>query len=42
MITVTEPRIEERTARYESYLTNPQEQPDPAKWETEVAIKVAD
>lgn len=29
-------------ARYESFLTDPAEEPDPAKWETEVAIKVAD
>jgi effector-binding domain-containing protein len=27
--------------RYESFLTDPAEEPDPAKWETEVAIKVA-
>jgi effector-binding domain-containing protein len=29
-------------ARLESYLTDPAEEPDQAKWETEVAIKVAD
>ena len=29
-------------ARLESYLTDPQQEPDPAKWETEVAIRVAD
>jgi len=29
-------------ARLESYLTDPDEEPDPAKWETEVAIKLAD
>ena len=29
-------------ARYESYLTDPAEEPDPAKWETEVAIRLAD
>jgi effector-binding domain-containing protein len=29
-------------ARYESFLTDPNEQPDPAKWETEVAIRLAD
>ena len=29
-------------ARLESYLTNPNEEPDPTKWETEVAIRVAD
>jgi effector-binding domain-containing protein len=29
-------------ARYESYLTDPIEQPDPSKWQTEVAIRLAD
>ncbi len=29
-------------SRIESYLTDPAEEPDQAKWETEVAIKVAD
>jgi effector-binding domain-containing protein len=29
-------------ARYESYLTNPADEPDIAKWETEVAIRLAD
>jgi effector-binding domain-containing protein len=29
-------------ARLESYLTDPEEEPEQAKWETEVAIKVAD
>lgn len=29
-------------ARYESYLTDPAEQPDPTKFETEVAIRLAD
>jgi effector-binding domain-containing protein len=28
--------------RFESYLTDPAEEPDQAKWETEVAIKLAD
>ena len=28
-------------ARFESYLTDPREEPDPAKWETEVAIRLA-
>lgn len=28
--------------RYENYITDPAEEPDPNKWETEVAIKVAD
>jgi effector-binding domain-containing protein len=28
--------------RYESYLTDPDEEPDPKRWETEVAIRVAD
>ena len=29
-------------ARLESYRTDPNEEPDPTKWETEVAIRVAD
>jgi effector-binding domain-containing protein len=29
-------------ARYESFLTNPDEEPDRAKWQTEVAIRLAD
>jgi effector-binding domain-containing protein len=29
-------------ARYESYLTNPDDEPNQAKWETEVAIRLAD
>lgn len=29
-------------ARFESFLTNPNEEPDRAKWETEVAIRLAD
>ncbi len=29
-------------ARLESYLTNPADEPDQAKWETEVAIRLAD
>jgi effector-binding domain-containing protein len=28
--------------RYESYLTDPNEEPDPKKWQTEVAIRVTD
>ncbi|HXT36332.1 MAG TPA: GyrI-like domain-containing protein [Chloroflexota bacterium] len=28
-------------ARYESFLTDPQVEPDPKKWETEVAIRLA-
>jgi effector-binding domain-containing protein len=28
--------------RYESFLTNPDDEPDQAKWETEVAIRLAD
>lgn len=28
-------------SRIESYLTDPNDEPDPAKWETEVAIKLA-
>jgi effector-binding domain-containing protein len=30
------------SARYESYLTNPEEEPDQSKHETEVAIRIAD
>lgn len=29
-------------ARFESFLTNPDEEPNRAKWETEVAIRLAD
>ncbi len=29
-------------ARLESFLTDPRDEPDPAKWETEVAIRLAD
>jgi effector-binding domain-containing protein len=29
-------------SRYESFLTDPADEPDPADWETEVAIKLAD
>ncbi len=29
-------------ARYESFLTEQDEEPDPAKWDTEVAIRLAD
>jgi effector-binding domain-containing protein len=29
-------------ARLESFLTDPAQEPDPAKWETEVAIRLAD
>jgi effector-binding domain-containing protein len=29
-------------ARYESFLTEPEDEPDMAKWETEVAIRLAD
>ncbi len=29
-------------ARLEFYLTDPKDEPDPAKWETEVAIRLAD
>ncbi len=28
-------------SRFESFLTNPDEEPDPTKWETEVAIRLA-
>jgi hypothetical protein len=33
---------DEWTSRTEFYLTNPDEEPDSAKWETELAIKVKD
>jgi effector-binding domain-containing protein len=29
-------------ARFESYLTDPQQEPDSSKWQTEVAIRLAD
>lgn len=29
-------------SRYENYIKDPGDEPDPAKWETEVAIKLAD
>jgi effector-binding domain-containing protein len=29
-------------ARYESYITDPGEEPDASKWQTEVAIRIAD
>ena len=29
-------------SRYESYLTDPEDEPDQTEWETEVAIKVAE
>ena len=29
-------------SRYESFLTEPEHEPDPAKWDTEVAIRLAD
>lgn len=28
--------------RYESFITDPADEPDPAKWDTEVAIRLAD
>ena len=37
-----DPQGDAFASRYESYLTNPEEEPDMAKWETEVAIKLAD
>jgi effector-binding domain-containing protein len=36
------PAGEQFACRMEIYLTDPQSEPDPAKWETEVAIKLAD
>jgi effector-binding domain-containing protein len=38
----TGPRGDEFGARFESYLTDPQEEPDPAKWETALAMRLAD
>ena len=35
-------RLDGFGARYESYLTDPADEPDMAKWETEVAIRLAD
>jgi effector-binding domain-containing protein len=29
-------------SRFETYITDPGDEPDPSKWETEVAIRVAD
>ena len=29
-------------SRYESFLTDPKDDPDPAQWDTEVAIRIAD
>jgi effector-binding domain-containing protein len=29
-------------SRYESFITDPADEPDPAKWDTEVAIRLAD
>jgi effector-binding domain-containing protein len=36
-----DPQADAFRARYESYVTDPVEEPDPSKWVTEVAIKVA-
>jgi len=36
------PRGEGWRARIETYFTDPTEEPDPAKWETELAFKLAD
>lgn len=30
------------TAELESYLTDPSAEPDPTKWDTEIAIRLAD
>ena len=38
----TGPRGEGWRARIETYFTDPTEEPDPAKWETELAFKLAD
>ena len=36
------PKSEAWQARVENYLTDPTKEPDPAKWETELAFKLAD
>ena len=36
------PKSEAWRARVENYLTDPTKEPDPAKWETELAFKLAD
>jgi DNA gyrase inhibitor GyrI len=36
------PNSEAWRARVENYLTDPTKEPDPAKWETELAFKLAD
>jgi len=36
------PESEAWRARVENYLTDPTKEPDPAKWETELAFKLAD
>jgi effector-binding domain-containing protein len=36
------PKSEAWRARVENYLTDPAKEPDPAKWETELAFKLAD
>jgi effector-binding domain-containing protein len=37
-----DPKGDAFRSRYEIYIDGPQEDPDPTKWRTEVAIKVAD
>jgi effector-binding domain-containing protein len=37
-----EPHGDAFGGRYESFLTSPEEEPDTAKWDTEVAIRLAD
>ena len=45
---ITAPKIEDRKEqpyvgiRIENYLTDPAKEPDSAKWETELAFKLAD
>jgi effector-binding domain-containing protein len=36
------PHGDEFGGRFESYLTDPQEEPDPAKWQTALAMRLAD
>lgn len=37
-----DPKGDAFACRYENYITDPGEEPDPTKWETEVLIKVAE
>ena len=37
-----DPKGDAFAGRYETFITEPDDEPDPAKWESEVAIKLAD